>query len=518
MKLTAEVMAGFVGSVLAKNYDDATATPDFHKECWELCCSDAKRVAIAAPRAHAKTTGVSVAYALANIVFRTRRFIVLVADTEAQSMMFLGSIKQELTHNQDLKEMFGLKVDENGDTVFVKDTASDIIVAFEDGHTARVMAKGAGQALRGMNWNGVRPDLVICDDMENDEQVMNKERREKLRNWFVSALLPMMSAKGIIRVVGTILHTDSLLENLMPEAIHRTIRQGGKRVNYLVDTGLRVSIEGYRWPLPWHSVRYRAHTPDYSQILWPEKYSAQYFQEIYNTNVTMGTPDKYAQEYLNTPLDEASTYFKRQDFLPRTEADRKKKLTYYITADLAISEGERADYSVFVIGGMDENRILHIVHIERARLDAREIVDTIIGLQRHYEPVAFGIEEMQVSKSIGPFLREEMIKMNTFPNLIKLKHGGKDKQLRARSIQARMRAQGVKFEKDSDWYPEFEDEIMIFPRGKHDDQVDAFAYLGMLLDVMVEAPTQQEQEEEEYEEELRSSGYSNQGRSLSTGY
>ena len=124
---------------------------------------------------------------------------------------------------------------------------------------------------------------------------------------------------------------------------------------------------------------------------------------------------------------------------------------------------------------------------------------------------------MQVSKAIGPFLREEMIRTNTFPSLVKLKHGGKDKIARSRSMQGRMRAHGVRFNKEGEWYPSFEDECISFPRAKHDDQVDAFAYLGMLLDIMIQAPTREEQEEEEYQDELRSSGF-NGGRSRFTGY
>jgi phage terminase large subunit-like protein len=139
-------------------------------------------------------------------------------------------------------------------------------------------------------------------------------------------------------------------------------------------------------------------------------------------------------------------------------------------------------------------------------------------LQRLYDPVAFGVEDMQVSKSIGPFLREEMVRNNTYLNLYPLKHGGKDKLTRARSIQARMRAHGVKFDIEEDWFPEFENECLTFPRGKHDDQVDAFAYLGLMLDMLVEAPTTREMEEEEYEEDLELSGMNNQGRSAVTGY
>jgi phage terminase large subunit-like protein len=129
-----------------------------------------------------------------------------------------------------------------------------------------------------------------------------------------------------------------------------------------------------------------------------------------------------------------------------------------------------------------------------------------------------GVEDMQISKSIGPFLREEMIKNNNYISLLPLKHGGKDKISRARSIQARLRAHGVKFEKEGDWYPIFENELLQFPRGKNDDQVDAFAYMGLMLDFLIEAPTREEQDDEAYQDELEASGLNNQGMNSVTGY
>ena len=109
-------------------------------------------------------------------------------------------------------------------------------------------------------------------------------------------------------------------------------------------------------------------------------------------------------------------------------------------------------------------------------------------------------------------------KTNTFVNLVPLKHGGKDKIARARSIQARMRAKGVKFDKNADWYQVLEDECLRFPRDRHDDQVDCLAYLGMMLDKLIEAPTNEEIEDEEYQEALHSFGYDQVGRNAVTGY
>lgn len=507
MLLNKDVIEGFVNSVLVSQFDGAAKTPDFHREGWEMFTSHHRMVAMSAPRGHAKTTGMTVCYGLATLLFRERKFMILVSDTESQAAMFLGFFKSQLQNNQNLVELFGIKRDEKGIVKFPTDTQTDIVVEFEDGGQFRIIAKGAEQKLRGLiSAKGQRPDIILCDDMENDELVMNKDRREKMRKWFYSALLPCLSSHGIIRVVGTILHMDSLLERLMPRPYDKWSHQEPLKL------WSEIKREG------WLSVKYRAHTDDFLHVLWPEKHSKETLREKRAEYTGMGMPDVYSQEYLNIPLDESVAYFKRNDFDHLTDEDRKLSLKYYITADLAISEATRADYSVFIIGGMDENRRLQVRQVIRERMDGREIVDTLLQLQRIYDPEVVGIEEMQVSKAIGPFLREEMVRQNTYINLHLIKHGGKDKIARARSVQARMRAKSVKFDKGADWYPTFEDELSRFPRDAHDDQVDAFAYLGLLLDKMIEAPTVAEQEEEVFLDELRESEYSYGGRSRTTGY
>lgn len=504
--LNKEIIRGFVGSLLSQGFEDAAESPEFHDECWELCTSKNKYVAIAAPRGHAKSSGITLGYGLATLLFRERKFMLLVSDTESQAALFLGNFKQQLQDNKELIELFDLKTDVNGKTLFIKDTETDIIVEFNDGKRFRVIVKGAEQKLRGLLWNGSRPDIVLCDDMENDELVMNKERREKMRRWFKAALLPCISDKGVVRVVGTVLHMDSLLERLMPKQMQSTTRHTELKTWQTRPVG------------SWISVKYRAHNSDFSKLLWPQKKDANTFRLLREDHLQDGTLDIYSQEYLNHPLDESTAYFKRNDFIALAKEDSQKHLNYFITADLAISLEEKSDYSVFLIAGVDEDRTVQVRQVIRERLDGREIVDTILMLQRLYNPVGFGIEDMQVTKSIGPFLNEEMIRTGVFVNLIKLKHGGKDKQTRARSIQARLRARSVKFDKNTTWYLDFEEECVRFPRDKHDDQVDAFAYLGLMLDSLIEAPTQQEYDEDEYYEQLAKSSTGRDGRSRITGY
>lgn len=495
--LTADVIKGFSSSLLQKNFDQAVESPACHMEWWELFTNKHPQVAISAPRGHAKSTACTLTYLLAALVFRERSYALLISDTVSQASQFLADIKKELYDNENLVKLFGIKG-------FLKDTEDDIIVECEDGHLFRITARGSEQKLRGLKWNNKRPDLIVCDDLENDEIVMNPDRREKFKRWFYGALIPCKSVNGIIRIVGTILHEDSLLNNLMPKQFDRWTRK----------TELKTWSEKLG---PWLSVKYKAHNDNFSAILWPQRYSKDWFEARRTDFFERGIPDVYSQEFLNEPIDDSVAFFKRSDFKAMDKDDRNKRVHYYITADLAISEKESADYSVFVVSSIDENRQIYVRDVIKERLDGREIIDTLFALYDAYQPELIGIEEMQISKTLGPFLREEMYRTGRYPNIQPLKHRNKDKIARARNMQARLRAGSVKFDKTGDWYPMFEEELSKFPRAAHDDQVDAFSYIGVMLDSLVEAPTQEEIEEEEYLDELTESDYGS-GRSAITGY
>lgn len=504
-KLTKEIVEGFATSCLTKYYDEASQFADFHREWWELCCSDDKFIAICAPRGHSKSTTITISYVLASVLFRQQKYVLIVADTESQASLFLGQIKQILYDSKEIHELFGIKMTEKG-ADFEKDSETDIIVNFKDQGRFRIVAKGAEQKLRGMLWDGQRPDMIVIDDLMNEELVANKDRRDKLRRWVYGSLIPCRSERGIIRFVGTPMNLDDPLESLMP-------RENAKDT---IVEDLKVWSKKKRGM--WRAVKYRAHNADYSALLWPQRKSKAFFEELREDFSEQGIPEVYACEYLCNPVDDSIRYFRKGDFLPMTEEDRKKNKQFYITADLAISEKERADYTAIVVGGLDSNGQLHIVNCIRERLSGDEIVATLMSLQKVYNPLAVGIEDTQISKAIGPYLYRAMSETGIYMNLTMLKPHRQDKIQRARSIQARMRAGMVKFDKQADWWLQFEDECLTFPRAKHDDTVDALAYQGILIDKMTEGSTVEEIQEEEYEEEREHSGFNYSGRDTCTGY
>jgi predicted phage terminase large subunit-like protein len=168
---------------------------------------------------------------------------------------------------------------------------------------------------------------------------------------------------------------------------------------------------------------------------------------------------------------------------------------------------------------MDQYGMLHIRNVIRARMDALEILETMFHLYDAYRPDLFIMEKGVIEKALGPILNQMMMTSGKYLPL-HTEATTKDKRTRARSIQARMRAGGVRFNKKAHWYPDLEAEMLRFDRDIHDDQVDAMAWLGLVLDKMKEALTPREQEQEEFDEEMATTmgDALNMGRSNITGY
>ncbi len=512
VRLTPEILLSFSDIYLKSNFDEPVDTPDAHLEWWGYCCKDVPWVAIAAPRGHAKSTAITHTLVLASVCLRVKQHVIIVSDTEKQAMMFLGNIAREFRENENLIRSFGIKR-------ISKDNESEVILQFQDGRYARLAAYGAGQRIRGVNWRGIRPDLVICDDLENDEMVMNDERREKFSDWFFQTLVPICGKNGHLRVVGTILHEDSFLAGLMPDQI------GDKG---MVDDGLRVTTTTER---AWEGALYRAHPDfdDFSQILWPQQWDEKRLRRMMQFYRDRGVPEKYAQEFLNRPGGGEDAYFKGEDLLNIPLEERipgqKSPEVYFVGVDLAISEKSRRAFSVFSVFGYDNAKILRCREVIRKRIDTLDIIELFFHLHRKYkmkaarqeEPI-FLVEKENIAKAIGPVLFKEMEEQDEWL-VIEMMPPIHDKELRARAIQSRIRGHRVEFDHEAEWWPALKHEMITFPRSTYSDQVDSVAWVVHYISKMHDAPDDDELAEEEhddiYEEAMSRGGL---GANRITGY
>jgi len=487
VKLTADLVESFGGTFLSPRYDNRAPTPDLHRKAWELYTSGHPQVMCIAPREHAKSTALTMTYTLAEMLFRCSDYGILVGSTEDLAAEQLGNLAEELHENQDLRREFGIKG-------FEADTKTDIIIVCNDGHRFRILCRGAEQRIRGRLWKGKRPNLMICDDMEDDEQVENPDRRAKFRRWFFRAAKQAMGRYGKVRVHGTVLHEDSLLSRL-------------------------------RKNKTWKHLFFKAHASfdDFSDILWPEQWPEERLRHRREEFIQDGDAAGYSQEFLNDPQDNAEAFLRRDDFIEMNEDDYKADKIICAAADFAISKADKANRTSFTIGGKDLRNFVHVMDQRVGRWDSLEIIDEMFAVQQAYNPEVFWVEDGVIWKGLRPMIEREMqvrdIRIN-FEARLPIK----DKATRGRSLQRRMRAKQMRFDKRAEWYPGYEQEMLKFTgyaTATLDDQFDSSALLSLGFDDFHHVEEEDFYEEEDFEMDrgYRSRGGSaTDGRSAVTGY
>ena len=481
--LTSRLVEAFATTYLYKGFDEAKATPDFHREGWDLYCSGVEKASVIAPRGHAKSSAFTHVFILATALFRVETYIVLVSTNEELAIEHLGDIARELTENEEMLTDFQVKG-------LQTNSKTEIIVEFKDGHQFRILARGSGQKMRGRKWRGMRPGLIVCDDLEDDEQVENKERRDKFRRWFNRAVLPSIRRNGKVRVHGTILHEDSLLAR-------------------------------FRKASGWNVLFYKAHASfdDFSELLWPDQWPVEALKEKRQTYIDDYDASGYSQEYLNDPFDNTEAYLKKLWFLPMEDEDFDLEMKRCIGVDFAISKKDKANRTSMTVAGQSEKNILHFIDQACGRWGTDEIMDEMFKLQELHDPQCFFIEDGVIWKAIEPILKLEMRARNIFMNCVAIS-SVKDKATRGRSFQKRMKSDGCKFNKQAPWFASYEAECLRFTGFSDavlDDQFDSSAILCRGFDDMPLLDDESFMSDEDLEER-HYDPRRDVGRSVVTGY
>jgi predicted phage terminase large subunit-like protein len=287
---------------------------DFQREMFDLSEDESQEyIVISAFRGSGKSTIFSTSYPIWSVIGeQSKRFILLVSRTQEQSNLLLKNIKSELENNELLKHDLGPfeEVDDEW-------RSSSIVIPKYD---ARIMSISVGQSIRGIRHKHTRPDLIVCDDLEDVLSTKTQDSRDKLFNWFSSDLIPAGDLKTRVIVVGNLVHDDSLVMRLK-ERIENNSINGIYRSYPLID--------------------------DDGKCLWSEKYSSE---EIIKQERAKVSDERFWQrEYLLKIVPDEAQIIHREWLQFYTSLPTDKELIgVSVGVDLAISERSTADYTAMV--------------------------------------------------------------------------------------------------------------------------------------------------------------------------
>ena len=419
------------------------ATPPFHHEILSMIQDEeAKKVILLAPRGHAKSSLITFVWVLYCVCYQLHSFIIIVSDSHKKACQFLDRIKREIEGNKFLSEVFDLSCGTPW-------SSGEIVVnSGEAGKRIRILARGTGQSLRGFV-DDTRPSLIILDDIETDENCATPERREKIRDWFFGQVLPALDPYiGRLIFVGTMIHEDALLARLYFDP-----------------------------PKNWISKRYQAILEDGKHVLWPERFTLEMLLQTKDEFVRQGMMHKFYTEYQNDPASSEYKSFKKE-FLRYYDPFRlPSNLRHYMATDFGASMESGADYSVILVGAVDDTGNIYIREYVRERMVPSEVISTMLSLYDKYQCIEAGIETNGPQKIYYYMIDEACRNKNNPMRLHKLDQR-MDKEQRIMALQPKIE-NGQFFILPT--MSDLVDELMSFPRGRHDDVIDAASNLMIVL-------------------------------------
>lgn len=318
------------------------------------------------------------------------------------------------------------------------------------------LAAGVGGGITGKGAN----ILIIDDPVKNRVEAESQLTRDTNWDWYTSTAYTRLATGGGVLVIMTRWHDDDLAGRLLQ-----------KQYDGMGDS--------------WEKVRYPAVAEDDEEFrgageaLHPERYDLEALNRIRRA---VG-PRDWEALYQQNPVASDGDFFtvpmiKYYD----TSTIDLDRLEFYQAWDLAIGKAERNDYTVGMTVGVDEEDNMFLVDLVRGRLDGLEIVEAVLDMYELWEPRVVGIEKGHINMALGPLLEKRKAERNLYGCYIKeLTAGRRDKELRARTIQGRMEQGKVLFPYNEAFTKDLVSELLRFPNGVHDDQVDALAWLGLMM-------------------------------------
>ena len=164
---------------------------------------------------------------------------------------------------------------------------------------------------------------------------------------------------------------------------------------------------------------------------------------------------------------------------PNTGRKIHRPLRYYGASDYAVSDGG-GDYTVHIVVGVDHRDNIFVMDLWRGQTGPAESIDAMIALMQKWKPMVWAQEKGVIDRSLGPFMARRMNETKTYIHMAKFASVS-DKVTRAQSILGRVSMSKVMFPRHEEWWPAFQSEIIRFPHGRADDQVDAFSLIGRML-------------------------------------
>lgn len=422
---------------------DDVKPADFHEDWSKILLNGTGNFAIEAFRESAKTQIVIRANLLHALTYpqEHRSYLVIICATQTRASKSLTDVSREFLSNAGMKGLVQEVKDNSG---------LALEVHYKTGQKVRIEAYGKGAAVRGLSWGSKRPDLVIIDDPQDEEDARSETVTETDWDWFLSDVYFLGQSTRIF-LIGNNLGERCIIEQVLRNA--ESLKFTVQRIPILTPEG---------------------------KSAWPEKWPLKAIEDDRESYARLGKTDIWYRNKMCECISPESQTFKREYFKYYEKQPSLRDMNVYTTVDLAISQKANADYSAIVTVGVNSSGHWFILDVEYGRYDPTTTMDAVFSAVRKWNPLSVGIENVAYQSALQHFLEKEMPKRGIFFRITPLK-AEKKKELRIDTLQPRFAVGTIWFRQGASWLEKLESELLAYPHGAHDDVIDALAYMEQLV-------------------------------------
>lgn len=430
------------------------------------------RRVVAAPRGHAKSTNLTFKGTMHAVLYQYKHYPIIISDSSEQAEGFLDNIRVEFEENAAIREDFG----DLAGSVW----RSNVLVTKSN---IKIEAIGSGKKIRGRKHRNWRPDLIILDDVENDENVRTPEQRAKLDNWFKKAVSKAGDDYTDIVYIGTLLHYDSLLANTLKNPAYRAVKYQAVMAFSPADDLWQqweriytdLENDGREQDALAFFEAHRGAMLEGTRVLWEEKLS---YYDLMVMRVSEGE-SAFNSEMQNEPINPDDCIFVKEwfDFYNEAEINfRDRAFLFFGFVDPSLGKSKKSDFSAIVtLAKHKVSGYMYVVDADIERRHPDRIITDVLEKEKWLR-ATYGRGYKKLGAEVNQFqwfLKEELAKASARAGLylpIEEVQQTSDKVLRIQTLQPDIKNKYIKF---SARHKRLLEQLYHFPMGAHDDGPDA---------------------------------------------
>jgi hypothetical protein len=501
---------------LPKETNVAAPIADVHREIWnDVQCAvsgeGSNQIGRILPRGTGKSVFGTFASTIWSHCYEFKKYTLICSDIGSTAEKFIKDIKNALLENEYIKKSFGTLLDDRDKRYVCNSTQLELT------NKTFIEAISSSSPMRGRKYDNCRPDLIILDDYQSEDDVRTEEAREKKWKRY-SDDVKYAVQKSVVRdgkvikqgtviiALGTLQHKECFYSRLIKQPTWKFKKEKGVLIDdFINEEGQNINgLDHYFSTGLWKQFKdilfnfnNENRLEDAKEFYWEKENEMKFpllwaeFWDCLDMALSYyENPSSFKQEVQGDVDSIGERWFKGIRTEKREEVENHTFVKTMLLIDPASGGGKKNDYSAFLVGSMADNNLKYARKAELAKINARtafdKYIDHAIKLLQEYPDITHLYIEKNTfngadANAIENKIKDDPVLRNRNIEIIN-EHQKKNKDDKISTLIPYINKGQIIFAEED---TEFTDQVLDFRGQKysvHDDAPDVLAEFSIRIE------------------------------------